>query len=286
MLTKLQAGGAENYDVLSPVNSDIKALVAAELTEPFDLSLLKNRDKLLPDYEEHPDIVLDGEHYMIPFVWGTDTVIHNKEHIPEVNSWGVLFDPKYKGRLAVQDSAMFTIGLTAIYLGFTDPSPFDLTDAQLEDVKQRLIEAKPLWRTIWTNYTDVNNLLIAGDVWAAQGFLAMVEPVRQQGVDVGWAFVDEGSMGWFSGITMVKGTSQRELIHKFADYCIGDTFMLLMFKETGYYPTTTAIEGKLTPAEVKAAKLDNPTLPSKQHWYRNPTNPAKWEEVWNEVKAA
>lgn len=286
MLTKLQAGGSKIYDMLSPVNNNIKQLVGAKLAEPWDLAKIPNRAQLLPYYKAHPDVVVKGKHYMIPFVWGTDTVAYNKKYIPQVNSWGVLFDKKYKGKVAVQDSAFETIALTAIFLGYTDPSPFVLNDKQLNDVKKKLIEAKPVWRTIWTNFTDLQNLFISGEVWAAQGWLVIVEPIRRAGVDMGWAFVKEGSIGWFEGLTMVKGTKHADLLHKLANYTIGDTYPYLVYKDTGYYPTSLAPKKRMTPAEIKGSRLDQPALPNKQHYYRTPPNFAKWQQVWNEVKNA
>jgi spermidine/putrescine-binding protein len=286
MLTKLQGGGSKLYDMLSPVNNDIPRLVGAGLAEPFDLSLVPNFEKVIPRFRDYPDLSVDGETYMVPFVWGTDTVAHNKKHIPEVTSWNVLFDKQYKGRLAVQDSAFETIALTAISLGYTDPSPFNITDKQLDDCKKKLIEAKPLWRTIWSNFTDLQNLFISGEVWATQAWLTIVEPVKAGGVDIGWALVDEGSIGWIEGVSIVKGTKNRELVHKFADYCAGPDFMYDVFKDSGYYPATTAVGDKMTPAEKDASMLSNPQLPNKQHYYATPPNMPKWEEVWNEVKAA
>lgn len=286
MLTKLQAGGSKIYDMLSPVNNNIKQLVGAKLTEPWDISRIPNHKFQLPFYKAHPDVVVDGKHYMIPFVWGTDTIAHNKKFIPKVDSWGVLFDKKYKGRIAVQDSAFETIALTAALLGYTDPSPFVLNDKQLQDVKKKLIGAKPLWRTIWTNFTDLQNLFISGEVWAAQGWLVIVEPIRKAGVDLGWAFVKEGSIGWFEGLTMVKGTKHRELLHKLANYTIGDLYPYLVYKDTGYYPTSLAPKKRMSAAEIVDSRLNKPKLPNAQHYYRTPPNFAKWQEVWNEVKAA
>ena len=286
MLTKLQGGGSKLYDMLSPVNNDIPRLVGADLAEPFDLSLVPNFEKVIPRFRDYPDLSVDGEMYMVPFVWGTDTVAHNKKHIPEVTSWDVLFDKQYKGRLAVQDSAFQTIALTAISLGYTDPSPYELTDKQLEDCKKKLIEAKPLWRTIWSNFTDLQNLFVSGEVWAAQAWLTIIEPVKASGVDIGWALVDEGSIGWIEGVSIVKGTKNRELVHKFADYCAGPDFMYQVFKDSGYYPATTAVGEKMTEEELKGSLLSNPELPNKQHYYATPPNLPRWEEVWNEVKAA
>jgi hypothetical protein len=59
-----------------------------------------------------------------------------------------------------------------------------------------------------------------------------------------------------------------------------------VFKDSGYYPATAAVGEKMTPEEREASFVANPELPNKQHYYSTPPNLAKWEEVWNEVKAA
>lgn len=289
MLTKLQAGGKNLYDMLSPVNSDIHQLAAAKLAIPFDTSKIPNFDQVIDPYRDHPDAVVDGKQYMIPFVWGSDAIAYNADKVSKEDaaSWGVLFDPKYKGRIAVQDSAFQTLALTAIHLGYTDPSPYVLTDKQLEDVKKKCIEAKPLWRTLWSNFTDLQNLFIKEEVWAAQAWLVIVEPVRKENVNVQWSFVEnDGAIGWFEGVSMVSSTKQQELLHEFANFCIGDRFMYDVFKATGYTPCSKLAGKNMTPEELEASRLERPELPTSLHYYKNPPNFAKWQQVWNEIKAA
>src|SRR3712207_5119625 len=129
-------------------------------------------------------------------------------------------------------------------------------------------------------------LFISGEVWASQAWLVVVEPIRKAGIDLGWAFVKEGSIGWFEGLTMVKGTKHEELLHKLANYTIGDLYPYMVYKDTGYYPTSLAPKKRMTKAEVADSRLNKPKLPNAQHYYATPPNFAKWQEVWNEVKAA
>ena len=93
-------------------------------------------------------------------------------------------------------------------------------------------------------------------------------------------------MAWVEGLSIVKGTSQRDLVHRFADYCIGPQFMYDVFKSSGYYPASTAPKAKMTKQQQIDSKLADPELPNKQHYYATPPNLARWEEVWNQVKAA
>ena len=74
----------------------------------------------------------NGKTYMIPIVWGYDSVIYNKDHIspddPLTQSLGVLFDDKYKGKIAWRDDAHGMIMCAALSTGHPDPVNMDSND--------------------------------------------------------------------------------------------------------------------------------------------------------------
>ena len=66
--------------------------------------------------------------------------------VPADADYGVLFDPKYAGKLAVWDD-ISSIADTATYMGYDNV--WDLSDEELEAVKAKMIEQKPLLRKYW-----------------------------------------------------------------------------------------------------------------------------------------
>ena len=84
---------------------------------------------------------------------------------PKARSWGLLFDERYKGKIAWYDDASTMLPVTGLYLGFEDP--WNQTDAQLKQAQKFLISKKPLVRTIWSSETALWQAFGSGDLWIA-----------------------------------------------------------------------------------------------------------------------
>ena len=86
--------------------------------------------------------------YFVPWDWGFDSMIVNtdtvKGDIP--TNWKDLWDPKYAGRIALEDYAEVMVALAAAAWALPYP---DLTDADLSAVKQKLMELKSNVKTFW-----------------------------------------------------------------------------------------------------------------------------------------
>src|SRR3546814_5985221 len=100
----------------------------------------------------------------------------------EPDSYAALWDEQYKGRIALWDdkSAIYN---TARLLGYDNV--YSLSDEQLEAVKQKLIEQKPLLRKYWSTAGELVNLYASGEVWISNtwgGF--QVAELQKQGIPV------------------------------------------------------------------------------------------------------
>ena len=125
-LAKLMApGGTKNYDMMVSLTQFVKGPALGEKDgderlHALNMSNIPNAQNLMPLFKK--DIVTRaGKTYMIPVVWGYDSVIYNADKIPTddplTQSWGVLFDDKYKGRVAWRDDAHGMIMAAALHRG-------------------------------------------------------------------------------------------------------------------------------------------------------------------------
>lgn len=77
---------------------------------------------------------------MFRILWGTVGILYNKTMVKEpVDSWGILWDTKYKDNILMQKSVRDAFGITLKYLGYSLNST---DEKQLEEAKQKLIEQK------------------------------------------------------------------------------------------------------------------------------------------------
>src|SRR5256886_7452323 len=104
LVAKLRGGSASNYDVISP-SSDVATMIATSgLAAPLDLSKIPSYTRLSPQLTSLPLVRMNSQVYGVPFMWGPNPLIYDAttfRHAPE--SWNVLWDPKYRGKISVWD---------------------------------------------------------------------------------------------------------------------------------------------------------------------------------------
>ena len=163
LVAKLRGGSAGNYDVISPSSDVATSIAAAGLAAPLDLSKIPGYGQLSPQLTSLPLVRVKGQVYGVPFMWGPDPLIYDATVFAQApDSWNVLWDPKYKGRISVWDD-LSTVYLAAQVLGYDKPDPsqlYNLTDEQLEAVKKKLLELKPNIRKMWSTGGELTNLCL------------------------------------------------------------------------------------------------------------------------------
>ena len=197
-----------------------------------------------------------GNLLAIPHIWGTDSIIHSTKAIPEVTSVSALFDPTYKGKVAMPKNGIESVAIAAQYLGYLDP--FNPTDAQLTEIEKVLMEQKPLVRTYWESIGDLVNLFTTGEVVLAYGWLSVFTQVQNAGVPVQWADPKEGQIGWSNGNGVIKKSANVETALKFMDYLISPDFLSPLYEKLGYRTTSKVVTDKLSADQRTALQLDNP----------------------------
>src|ERR1700758_5347542 len=135
LVAKLRGGSASNYDVISP-SSDVATMTAtANLAAPLDLSKIPTYSQLSPKLTSLPLVRVNGRVYGVPFTWGPNPLIYDSSAFPRApESWSVLWDPKYRGKISVWDD-LSTVYMAAQILGYDKPDPshvYNLSDAELE----------------------------------------------------------------------------------------------------------------------------------------------------------
>ncbi|MGH9581016.1 MAG: extracellular solute-binding protein, partial [Terriglobales bacterium] len=118
LVAKLRGGSAANYDVISP-SSDVATLITRSgLAAPLDLARIPAYQQLSPSLRALPLVKDGGKVYGVPFTWGPNPLLYDTTvfpHPPE--SWSVLWDPKYRGKISVWDD-LSTLYMAAQVLGF------------------------------------------------------------------------------------------------------------------------------------------------------------------------
>ena len=290
LVAKLRGGSAGNYDVISP-SSDVATMIAsAGLAAALDLSKIPSYTRLSPQLTSLPLVRMNSQVYGVPFMWGPNPLIYDAttfRHAPE--SWNVLWDPKYRGKISVWDD-LSTVYMAAQILGYDKPDPaqlYNLSAEQLEAVKKKLLELKPNIRKMWATGGELTNLLQNHEVVAAMGWPLMTNQLRKINFPVGETIPKENTTGWIDHLMITAGSEQKELAHKFLEYMVDARTQKKVTDVTGYTPANPTAAQFMSADEIKSLHLDDVDNYQKRiYFWQNVPRRAKYNEIWNEVKAA
>jgi len=290
LVAKLRGGSAGNYDVISPSSDVATSIASTGLAAPLDLSKLPSYSQLSPQLTSLPLVRMKGQVYGVPFMWGPDPLIYDTTVFAQPpDTWNVLWDAKYRGKISAWDD-LSTVYMAAQVLGFDKPDPsqlYNLTDEQLEAVKKKLLELKPNIRKMWSTGGELTNLFQNHEVVAAMGWPLMTNQLRKINFPVGETIPKENTTGWIDHLMITAGSENKDLAHEFLEYMITAQTQKTVTDVTGYTPANPQAAKFMTPDEVKSLHLDDVDSYQKRlYFWQNVPRRAKYNEIWNEVKAA
>jgi len=290
LVAKLRGGSASNYDVISP-SSDVATMISTTgLAAPLDLAKIPSYSQLLPFLTSLPLVKSEGKVYGVPFQWGPNPLLYDTTAFatpPE--SWNALWDPKLKGKISVWDD-LSTVYMAAQVLGFDKPSPhrlYDLTDAELDKVKEKLIALKPNIRKIWSTGGELTNLFQNHEVVAAMGWPLMTNQLRKSNFPIGETIPKENTTGWIDHLMITAASDHKDLAAEFIEYVVAAKTQKTVTDVTGYLPANPQAAQFMTDQEKQNLHLDDlDNYQRRIYFWENVPRRAKYNEIWNEVKAA
>jgi spermidine/putrescine-binding protein len=290
LVAKLRGGSASNYDVISP-SSDVAASIARTgLAAPLDLSTLPSYAELSARLRDLPLVKYNGQTFGVPFMWGPNPLLYDTSAFSQPpDSWAIFWDPKFKGKISVWDD-LSTVYMAAQILGYDKPDPsqlYNLTDDQLAAVKKKLIELKPNIRKIWSTGGELTNLFQNHEVILAMGWPLNTNDLRKLNFPIGEIIPKENTTGWIDHLMITAASSNKDLAHAFLEYMIEAKTQKLVTDRTHYTPANPRASQFLTAEEIKGLHLDSPDAYMQRiYFWQDVGRRAKYNEIWNEVKAA
>ena len=280
---KLQTG--YETDLVHPCSGWFLSYVENNLVQPIDTSKLTNFAKLSPELVEQGKI--NGKQYFIPWDWGYESIIVRTDKVKTIpTSWADLWNPEYKGKVAIFDSAETQHIVGALALGF---DPYNTTPEQNEAITQKLIELKPNLLTYWSDFSEIAQLISSGDVWiAANTWPDSYKLLLKEKVPVDYITPKEGRMGYVCAYGISAKSPRPDLALAYLDSMISTEGMVNMINEFGYGAANLEAATQADPETVNLLQLDNSEL-LKQSIFYHPLSAAQRDVVtksWDQVKSA
>ena len=287
---KVKNGGGKLYDISMSDGFWPVQYNKAGLIEGMDFNAMASGKTLAPALKALKIWKLaDGKMMQFPNQWSVEPIVYRKGTVPAFTSWDILWDKKYKGRIIQMDRPSEYIAAVAIYLGFKEP--FNLTDDQLQQVKKKLMEQRPLVKTFTASSSDFVKAMASGE--GDLGFCpspGVVYRIKDAGgADFGFVVPKEGTTGWVDGNMLIKGAAHRQAALMWIDSFGSPESQAALATKTKYPVNSEQaiklLEQKGQGALVAAVGMKNWGVIEKMTMLDAPSNIEKWTQVWNEYKA-
>ncbi len=202
-------------DVAHPCSPMVPQWRDAGLIQPIDTSRLSNWPDVFPALKTLKDTRFEGQQWFVPFDWGRTSITYRTDLVDiEEESYGLLWDERYTGKLAVFDSIDETVFITAIYAGL---DPCNMGDAELETVFDLLRQQRPLLRFYAGSQTEITQAIAAGEVVAALTWDDGAAALRAEGIPVKFMSPKEGVETWVCGLVLLKDAPNPDKAYDLID---------------------------------------------------------------------
>lgn len=280
MYVKIKSGGS-SYDVIFPSDYMLTRMREEDMLEKIDLGKIPNSKHLDPkllktQFDPNSD-------YSLPYMWGTMGILYNTTMVDEVvDSWDILWDPKYAKEILMLDSQRDSIGAALLKLGY----PLNTLDPQeLAEAGRLLKEQKPL--VLAYVIDEGKDKMVAGEAtlaltWSGEAYYAIDE-----NPDLAYAIPKEGTNLWFDVMAIPKGAKNKEAALKFMDFLNRPEIALRNAEYTGYATPNLAAKAML-PEEVqedRGAYPQEEDLVNAEVFVNLGKTLKDYDRIWTEVKA-
>jgi putative spermidine/putrescine transport system substrate-binding protein len=272
---KIKGSEGKDFDVFAVNTAQLQRYIEAGLTTPHDLSKLPNQKDVLPrfrDLSKVKGVMRDGKVHSIPFCFDSIGIIYDKDKVsPAPDSFEVLWDPKYKGKVLAYDNGEHNFSFTALTLGIEDP--FHLSEDQMQKIKDKLVKLKQNVLSFYTTPDEALQLYKSNDValiWANYG-QQQVKAMKDAGANIAYVNPKEGALAWLDTWALTNAVRDPELAEAWVNYLLQKKIGEQLSQRTGF--GNTVVESGSAGANDKLVWLD---------FVEDPT---KRSDLWNEIKA-
>ena len=251
MYTRLTAGGAL-FDVLVPSDYMIERLIYEEWLMRIDWNQITNRDYIDPRFQ---NLLFDPDNlYSVPYKWGTFGILYNTTMVDQVvDSWAILWDEQFAGRIFMYDIARDTFGVAQKLLGFS----LNSTDHdELRQARDLLLEQRPLVRAFLQD--EVKDMLInregaLGVVFSGCGVWSI-----SQNPELNYVVPKEGTQLFFDSMVIPINAPNPAGAKAFIDFMTRPDIAKMNMLYTGF-STTNAGAFELLPYELQTCPIQWPS---------------------------
>lgn len=271
------------YDLLVTSDDMAREMSEARILSKLDTSKIPNLRYINKKYLNLPH---DPEQkYTVPYLWGTTGLAVNKKYITKnSDSLKVLFDERYKGKIATLSDGFEVFGNALKVMGLS----INTTDPEkLAEAKEMLLKQKPLL----VGYLDVQaiqDMLIKEKLWAAQIYSGEGLVVADENENIEYVIPKEGAPTYLDLFVLLRDARNKDEAHLFLNYILRPEVNAKIASELWYATANEAAEPFMDPEVIQSPSVyPSPEVLARCEFYRDLGKATLvYNRLWNEVQIA
>jgi spermidine/putrescine transport system substrate-binding protein len=276
-----------DWDVMVIDSIDVRRGVEKALFEPLPEDQLPFAD-MFTEVKMDDMTKLGGKRYGVTEKFGYNTISYNNQKVDpkDMQKLSSLWDPKYKGRIAIYDYYLPVMGMAALAAG---KKTADLTAEDLPAVKDVLMKIKAnakLVGEVTASQTALAtgevDILVGGGEWVTAG-LAKENPALD------FTIPEEGGILWSQSLAMFSASKNKDMALKFIQYVLSPEGQARLATSSCYWGMPSNKKAALTAEEKKVLRFDEqPGFLARAQRYPAPDADLdkKMQDTWTEMLQA
>lgn len=220
MYAKLKSG-AVNYDIVIPSDYMIQQMIDEDMLEKLNFENIPNYQYIVDEFKDPTNAInnYDKNHeYSVPYTYGMVGVIYNTQIVTtNQSSWGLLWDPDYKGQILNFNNPRDAFGTAMYKLGI------DVNTTSTEDWQKALESLKNQKENIQSYVMDeIFNKMKSGSAAIAPYYAGDFLTMYADNNDLAFYYPTEGTNIFIDAMCIPKGSANKDLAEAYINFMLSE----------------------------------------------------------------
>ncbi|MBQ4573488.1 MAG: spermidine/putrescine ABC transporter substrate-binding protein [Clostridia bacterium] len=281
MYSKLSGGGV-SYDIIIPSDYMVERLISEDMLLPVDYNNVPNFAKYF-DSEKYGYLIENGiSDYAVIYNVGTTILIYNKNFVKEEpNSWKVLWDEQYKGKVLMFNNPRDSFAIAQFVLGqsinTTEKSQWDAAAELLMEQRKKV---KPEYVM-----DEVFIKMESGEYAFATYYAGDYELMVENNPDLGFVFPKEGVNTFYDAMCIPSAAQNKKGAEAFINFMLEPEIALANAEYIYYATPNRAVFENPDYSLANSAAVYPENLENTQAFHNLPTDTLQYmNSLWMKVK--
>ena len=220
-------------DLVHPCYESVAGWREEGWLQGIDTARLSFWGGVFPRLRELPGTREGWRTWFVPFDWGQTAIAYRSDLVSwgdSVESWSLLWDKRYEGRIGLVDLAEDGWWTAAIHAGVAQER---LDVSALREVRAALDRQRPLVR-LYGHPSELEAALAAGEIVAALVWNDSAQRLRRRNLPVAFADPVEGTLAWCCGLVMHRDAPAVAEAHDLVNAMIAPETGATLIREFGF----------------------------------------------------